>query len=99
MFQIEFKQLSGSEKLRLFEQIDINNLFLELQNRKKVEELWKNFFNIYVSVKNNAYPIKTRVEDIKTNTKKWVSDFISIYQSQLTSHLAYIHLVNICGNL
>jgi len=41
--------------------------------------------SIYVSVKNNANPIVTRVEVIKEN----INDFISIYQS--VNVTPYIH--------
>ena len=64
-------------------------MFPNLQNCVKVDDLWRNFFNIYVSVKNNAYPIETRVEVIKENAKSWVKDFISIYQS--VNVTPYIH--------
>jgi hypothetical protein len=87
--QIEFRQLSGAEKLKLFESIDITKLFPNLQNVEKVENLWKSFFNIYVSVKNNSYSSMIRVDEIKNNCEQWVNDFIAIYQS--VNVTPYIH--------
>ena len=87
--QIEFRQLSGAEKLKLFETIDITKLFPNLQNVEKVDILWKSFFYIYVSVKNNSYSNMTRVDDIKKNCEKWVNDFTAIYQT--VNVTPYIH--------
>jgi hypothetical protein len=79
--KIEFRSLTGGEKLRLFSRIDLMRIFPKLENVAKIDALWKGFYNLYISVKDNAFPESSRVEQIKTSTKKWIDDFIRIHQS------------------
>ena len=61
--KIEFRSLSGAEKIRLFEKIELHKLFPELEDVMKIDEIWRNFFNIYVSVKNNQYSGSNGIEN------------------------------------
>ena len=45
----------------------MNATFLDITRRDaKLDALWKDFYNLYISVKDNAFPESTRVEQIKT---------------------------------
>ena len=73
------RDLNGHEKRKLFENINLVELFPDLENVKTVDTIWKDFFNIFMSVNFNSYPQKDKVNLIKTETKKWIDTFIKIY--------------------
>jgi hypothetical protein len=75
---IQWCDLTGLEKLRIFKAINISELFLDLPNSTIVSKLWKNFLVISQQMTNQ----NTRPEDFKTNTQSWVALYLSIYQAK-----------------
>ena len=62
----------------------------KLNKIEKIDKIWKDFFNIFVSVKDEAYPEQTRVESIKKDCFDWLLLFDSVYSSHRIT--PYIHV-------
>ena len=45
--KLQFRDLTGPEKIRLFKNIDIPKLFPELCSKSELQKLWKDFFLWY----------------------------------------------------
>ena len=43
---LKWRDLTGLEKMRLFEHIDIPALFLSLENNQKIQKLWNEFITL-----------------------------------------------------
>jgi hypothetical protein len=84
------RSFNGEEKRKLFSNIDIITMFPNLEKGEAVDKIWKDFYNIYLSVKDNAYNNLTRIETIKKNTAEWLALFRRVYQDE---HITpYIHI-------
>ena len=77
--------MTGPEKIRLFKNTDLCQLFPLLPNNTKVQKLWSDFFNII----NDINKEDSDYDDINMRTKAWVNDFTSIYQAKDVT--PYIH--------
>ena len=45
--QLKWRDLTGPEKMKLFQSIKIPELFPKLPNKQKVQQLWKDLEDIY----------------------------------------------------
>ena len=76
---MKWRDLTGPEKKRLFEHIDIPALFPSLENSQKIQKLWNEFVTLVkclsVSTKESQSP-----QDFDKKAKQWVNDFRSVYQ-------------------
>ena len=49
------RDLNGEEKLRLFDRVNLTELFPSIQKIEIIDQIWRDFFVIYNSVKLNIY--------------------------------------------
>ena len=76
--ELKYHDLTGPEKIRLFENITIPQLFPLLPNKEKIQSLWQEFYTLIGDInKEDCNP-----EEIGTKTKAWVSSFTSTYQAK-----------------
>lgn len=69
------RDLRGPQKIKLFSKFDLKNLFPEYEDSHKVDDLWRKFYYIYNSIKDN----KLVHYEIETLTKEWLNDFLKLY--------------------
>ena len=84
------RSLNGNEKFKLFIKINLVKVVPRLEKVELTQILWSDFNNIYVSVKDLAYPEDCRCSLNKINTSNWLNLFKNIYQA--THITPYIHL-------
>jgi len=72
--QLVLRDLNGTEKKRLFENIDLPNLFPELENSSTKREIWKNFYDLMYRMKDD----RLSIDCIKNETKKWLENYTAL---------------------
>lgn len=88
--KMRLRSLNGLERLKVLESINLVELFPELEDRVELQQLWRGFFNIYVSLKNpNGYPKDQMAALVKESTLAWGNLYTSI--SWRGSVTPYIH--------
>lgn len=77
--QLKWRDLMGPDKLIFFENIKLCDLLPTLPNVEKIQSLWKDFMLLHRELQRKSFT-QTEVETFGTRAKKWVEDFIVIYQ-------------------
>ena len=77
--RLQFRDLTGPEKIRLFENINIPELFPTLPSKNEVQNLWKRFYSLVQQLGNLECD---DIDEFEKSAKNWVSEFVSIYQSK-----------------
>ena len=75
---ITYRDFTGPEKVRLFKNINIPSTFPALHNKKELQKLWTDFFNLIEIINQDS----CNPEDVDRKAKAWVTAFTSIYQSK-----------------
>jgi hypothetical protein len=81
------RDLIGDEKRRLFSNINLKEMYKvsEVSKIDQIDELWRTFYNIWVSIKDKAY---ASYLDIKSQCIKWHDLFLKLFHSdKLTPYL------------
>ena len=84
--KLSYRDLTGPEKIRLFEKINIPVLVPPLDKKEQLQTLWKDFYSLIKDVG------KSECEDIdklENSIKSWVDSFTALYQSKDVT--PYIH--------
>ncbi len=77
--KLTWRDLTGPEKLRLFNGINIPAAFPDLQNKETLQKLWNDFFKLMASLgHSNCH----NAVDFEQSAKAWVKLFTSVYQSK-----------------
>jgi len=76
---LKWRDLTGPEKLMLFKSIKIPELFPNLQEVQKVQQLWEEFKNIYVILWCGKKLDDLEIRDFTTKVKYWMTSFTSVY--------------------
>jgi len=88
---LKWRDLTVNEKLKLLKQIQIPVLFPHFPNGDIIQNIWKEFLEIYDLL---CLKTCTNIEEIKTfqlKTNNWLKEFLQVYQ---TKHVTpYIHLL------
>ena len=88
---LKWRDLMGTEKLKLLKHIKIPTLFPRFPNGDKVQSIWKEFLEIYNLLRLKAYMSAEEIKAFELKTKKWLEKFLEVYQ---TKHVTpYIHLL------
>ena len=83
-----FCSLMGDSRHKIFQNINIHNLFdKRLKNSDRIQLLWENFYKTYNYCKSE------NVESalVKTKTKEWLTDFLKIYHKKHVT--PYMHVL------
>ena len=84
--RLQFRDLTGPEKIRLFENINIPKLFPVLSTKNELQGIWKEFYSLIQQLG------KSECDDInkfEKSVKCWVTKFIGVYQTKDVT--PYIH--------
>ncbi len=76
--KLTWRDLTGPEKVRLFQNINIPTLFPSLEHKDELQTLWKDFFYL-IQLLGESECVASDFED---RAKAWVRDFTSLYQSK-----------------
>ena len=60
---LKWRDLTGPEKLRLFKNINMIQLFPNLSNNDKIQEIWTSFRGIYQQLQSNDHPNPDQLQD------------------------------------
>ena len=85
---LKWRDLTGPEKLKLFNKINISQLFLNIPHTTNVQKIWKDFLNIYTTLCLNSIDDE-KIKEFKTTVKEWLVLFLSVYQTKNVT--PYIH--------
>lgn len=95
--KVFIRDLTGREYLLLFAQFeDFEKLFPTMKQGKKIQFILTEFYNIYVTVKDNLYcnneneldSNKRKSELIKAQTFNWLNKFVEVFhQDQITPYM------------
>lgn len=83
--KLKWRDLTGPEKKRLFDKIDIPTLFPSLRQSQKIQKLWVDFFGLIRSLSKS----KCDADEFQKLSKEWVLLLTSVYQSKDVT--PYIH--------
>jgi len=88
---LKWRDLTGSEKVKLFRAIKIQELFPYLPNAEKVQQLWDTLQDIYQILWSFKRLDKNEIKDFIMKIKAWINLFINTYQ---TCHVTpYMHVL------
>ena len=83
--QIKYRDLTGPEKVRLFTNMNIAEVFPTLKKAKETGELWKKIFSLVSDINKE----KCNADELHINITLWVELFLRVYQTKDTT--PYIH--------
>jgi hypothetical protein len=83
--KLTWRDLVGPEKIRLFENFDLIEIFPEHDKLESLQKLWKDFFDIINAVKR----VQIEHLDVKRRSQEWLDLFLTIYNR--TAVTPYIH--------
>jgi hypothetical protein len=92
------RSLNGTEKKKLFMNIDLTNLFPELKNKENKSKLWKIFYQTYLDINKN----EISYENLKKITNDWLQMFVEEYSRLAVTpymHAFKVHLHQMNLNL
>lgn len=76
--KLNWRDLTGPEKVRLFKNIDIPVLFPDLQSKDQLKKLWSNFFHLTEELGK----VDCNAVEIERQAKEWIRLFTTIYQTK-----------------
>ena len=88
---LKWRDLTGPEKHKLLKHIDITNLFPRLPQAPTVQAIWIEFREIYFILQSSTPLNKDSVDSFKDRVKKWMSLFLTVYQTKRVT--PYMHLL------
>ena len=89
---LKWRDLTGPEKLKLFNKINISQLFPNIPHTTNVQKIWKDFLNIYTTLCLNSIDDE-KIKEFKTTVKEWLVLFLSVYQMKnVTPYYTYISI-------
>ena len=78
---LKWRDLTGPEKLKLFNQIDIPKFFPAVSQATQVQKIWKDFLSIYMTLCLKSID-NEKIEKFKTTVTDWLTSFLSVYQTK-----------------
>ena len=88
---LKWRDLLGPEKLRLLKEMDIPKLFPTLKNASTLQEIWMEFKEIDTILRSTTFTDTSDVKEFETRVRKWMTLFLSVYQSKHVT--PYMHLL------
>ena len=85
---LKWRDLTGPEKMKLLKNINMVELFPDLSNADKIQEIWTQFNKIYKQLQSNDH---LNADQLQDDVNNWILLFTSIYQ---TKHVTpYMHIL------
>ena len=78
--KLQYRDLTGPEKLLVFQKIKIKELLPYFPDSEKVENLWFGFIDIYGKLKLD-YNSNDEIERFSREAIKWTEEFLYLYQA------------------
>ena len=82
--QMKWRDLSGPEKIRLFDNIDLPKYFPDIPNVSVIQDIWKEFWRLFKQLETVSNP-----KELQADIKNWVRLFLRIYQTKNVT--PYVH--------
>ena len=76
--KLQWRDLSGPEKVRLFHHVDLPDLFPSLPNVQNIQHIWVMFWSLYIRLKK----AESGADELQSDIKEWVRDFLTVYQTK-----------------
>ena len=92
--KLEYRDLTGPEKLLLFQHINFHSIISECHNMDKLQALWSSFMDIIGDLKLD-YTTDDAISSLEDKIKKWFQKFLDLYQSKDVTpymHALYVHV-------
>ena len=89
--KLQWQDLTGPEKLKVFTLINIPELFPNVPSCHAVQNLWKEFMEIYKTLCSHTALKDEEVDKFKCKVDDWLKNFLSVYQTKNVT--PYIHLL------
>ena len=92
--QMEYRDLTGPEKHKLYKAIDLNALLPPTTIKiPEINEIWKTFYEIFIFICQDNVTA-AQLGPLKDNLHKWVTLFAKTYQSKnITPYIhAFVHV-------
>ena len=77
--KLEYRDLTGPEKLHVIQNINIQALLPNFEDHKKLEKLWNDFMEIIEDLKLD-FPTDEPIASLTAKIKSWFQQFLSLYQ-------------------
>ena len=82
--ELQWRDLTGPEKVRLFTAVDLPKYFPSLKNSSAIQDVWKEFWRLFTSLEEPG-----EVGELQKDIKCWVKLFLKLYQTKNVT--PYIH--------
>ena len=102
--KLEYRDLTGPEKLKLFKNVDFELFFPDDNEKEKLRVLWLLFMEIVDDLKLD-YKTDQAITNLKDKMTKWFGIFLTLYQAKDVTpymHAMYHHVpefLKLYGNL
>lgn len=83
--KIQWRDLSGPEKIRLFMNIDFPKFFPTLPNASTLQDIWKEFWRLINELSNEDCDS----HELQSDVMNWVKKFLTVYQTKNIT--PYVH--------
>ena len=94
--KLEYRDLTGPEKLLLFQHINFHLPLPEFHDVDKLQALWGNFIDITGDLNLNLnYSTDDTISSLEDKIKKWFQKFLELYQAKDVTpymHSLYAHV-------
>ena len=71
--------MTGPEKIRVFNNFNINYLFPDMPKVTIIQEIWKQFYSIYKELQSNKVVATTELNKLQGKLNQWMALFTSVY--------------------
>ena len=88
--KLEYKDLTGPEKLHVFQHINFQVLLPHYKHVKELEKLWRDFIDIIGDLKLD-FPTEESIKQLQIKLQTWFQQFLHIYQAKDVT--TYMHAI------
>ena len=78
--KLQYRDLTGPEKLLLFQNIKIKDLLPQYKDAEQLQSVYDTFLNLYLELGNTF--LADQVERYEQKIKKWTQDFLQLFQTR-----------------
>jgi len=84
--QVKLKSFPKALNLYILKNMQLVQLFPDINKCKEIEKIWREFHDIFTSVEKNIL----KSDEVKKRKKNWLKDYISIYHKNTVT--PYMHI-------